>query len=137
MSDMEIENSYRAPGPQPRQRFVRDNDFGSVRTLDELPEDLQNEVLNSYERERKKLRWAYILWVIPPGWHYFYLGRVGRGFLMIASLILPVIWLVWWVIEALRMQSRISEANADLTDRLLRVALSHEKNQEAAETPDA
>ena len=126
---------YRAPGPQPRERFMRDNGYDSVRSLERLPDDLQDYVLQGYEAERKKLRWAYVWWLIPLGWHSFYLGRIGRGFLFLASIIIPLIWLVWWVIDALKMQQLISEANAPLTDRLLRSALAKAEEAPAAEQP--
>ena len=119
---MQMEKLYPAPGHQPRERFERDNHYPAVRALRELPDELQNDVLHTYEQRRKKLLWAYILWVIVPGFHSFYLGRIRRGILFIASVILVPIWFGWWALDAIKMQDLISEANSGLTSRLLRAA---------------
>ena len=119
---MEMAELYPAPGHQPRERFQRDNDYAKVKALEELPDNIQDDLLHTYEQLRKKRLWAYIFWLIIPGFHSFYLGKVKRGLLFIASLLLPVIWFFWWVIDAIKMQDLISEVNGDLADRLLRAA---------------
>ena len=68
-----------------------------VKALEALPDDLQNDLLHTYEQRRKKLVRAYILWLIIPGFHSFYVGSIKRAILFIASLLLPVIWFFWWV----------------------------------------
>lgn len=118
----EFDENYRAPGPQPRAEFEKENPIDRIKRLDALPEEARGELLGQYEQQRKKVRTAFICWVIPPGWHYFYLGRTGRGLLMLLSVILPLIWLAWWVVEATKMHERVEEHNGPIAEELLQQA---------------
>lgn len=83
--------------------------------LDKLSKDKQNEFWEEYRRKRKSSTICYLLWII--GWHYAYVGKWGVQVLFWVSI---YGFLIWWLIDIVRVVSLVREYNADLSKEILK-----------------
>ena len=76
-------------------------------TVAQMDAASQNAFFNEYEKKKKKVSIAYIVWIIL-GWHYLYLKKVGLQF---------AFWFtlggfgIWWIADLFRMPSLVRGAN--------------------------
>ena len=93
--------------------------------LSTLSANEQSQYLEEFNRKRKKLGMAYVLWFLSLftlflgfiGWHYVYVKRTGW---------LIVFWVtfgglfIWWIIDIFRMPSIVRGYNKDVAISVMR-----------------
>jgi hypothetical protein len=76
-------------------------------TVAQMDPASQNAFFNEYDRKKKKVSVAYIVWILL-GWHYLYLKKVGLQF---------AFWFTlggfgfWWIADLFRMPSLVRGTN--------------------------
>jgi len=85
--------------------------------LGRLPQQRQEEFLERFRAKRKSRGWAWLLWFL--GWHFAYFREWGLQILYLVTLFF-VVGLVWWVVEAFKVNDRVRQWNADRAVEVLR-----------------
>lgn len=85
-------------------------------SLMRLPAERQQEFLEAYTRRKKSLALAYVLWFCL-GWHYAYLGKWGLQVLFWITL---GGFLLWWLVDAVRLPGLITRYNEDVATAVMR-----------------
>ncbi len=91
-------------------------------TVSQMDPMSQNAFFNEFQKKRKKLSVAYVLWLF--GFHYLYLGKVGLFF---------AYWLtagglgIWAIADLFRMPSIVRSANeGNARDALQTLAIGNQ-----------
>ena len=87
--------------------------------LSKLSPERQTMFIEEYERKKKKLIIAYLLWGLLFGSHYAYQKKWGLQVLFWLSEIF-LIGIIWWVIDAFRIPGMIKNYNKDISIEILR-----------------
>lgn len=84
--------------------------------LAKLSPQKQSEFLEEYNRKKKSLGFAYILWLFL-GWHYAYQKKWGLQFLFWFTL--GGVFL-WWIIDLFRLPGMMADYNKDTAVDVMR-----------------
>lgn len=88
--------------------------FRKLSAMDEL---IQGVFLSEFKQKKKSALMAFILLLIFPGWHYFYLGKVWMNLLFWATL---GGFFFWWFIDLFRITGMVVEYNKGVAIRVLK-----------------
>lgn len=105
-----MENSLLIP------KHISDSLPSMVRNeLSKLPSQKQDEFVEEYERNKKSVGIAYLLWLLL-GWHYAYTGKWG---LQVLYWILAFL-IVWVIVDLFRIPQIIKDYNKDVAMNVMR-----------------
>lgn len=85
--------------------------------LAQLSPQRQEEFLERYRARRKSRGWAWLLWFL--GWHFAYFREWGLQILYLVTVFL-IVGLLWWIVEAFKVNDRVRQWNADRAIEALR-----------------
>lgn len=85
--------------------------------LAQLSQQRQEEFLERFRSRRKSRGWAWLLWFL--GWQFAYFREWGLQILFLVGLFF-VVGLVWWVVEAFKVNDRVRQRNAERAIEALR-----------------
>ncbi|MEZ5101963.1 MAG: TM2 domain-containing protein [Thermoleophilia bacterium] len=123
----------------PEDRLVahlRDLGYMVSNGVKALPMELQLEWLDSFERRRKRKWLAWICWL--PGLFYAYMGKWGTWALYLLSALIGIPALIWWIIQAINLNSTVDKHNTEVGMELLTFIEQVRRSQQDrqfAETP--
>ena len=84
--------------------------------LVKLPIERQQEFSEEFGRKSKKTAVAYLFWLFF-GLHYAYLGRWGMQILFWLT---AGGFLIWWLIDAIRIPGVVADYNRDMANDVMR-----------------
>ena len=79
-----------------------------IRKLSAMDELTQEAFLTEFKQEKKSALIGFILLLLCPGWHYFYIGKVWMNLLFWITL---GGFFFWWFIDLFRVSEMVRDYN--------------------------